>query len=73
MSRVNLNTHDLIALIDSVNDSLLRSTSFVKIKQLESLKARLVKALDGHDKENDKEKQNIIKPVKSSKRSRPQV
>jgi len=35
MARVNLNTHDLIALIDSVNDSLLRSTSFVKIKQLE--------------------------------------
>jgi ElaB/YqjD/DUF883 family membrane-anchored ribosome-binding protein len=73
MARVNLNTHDLITLIDSLNDSLLRSTSFTKVRQLESLKARLVRALDGHDKENNKEEQDVIKSSKRSKRSRPQM
>lgn len=73
MARLNLNTHDLITIIDSLNDSLLRSTSFIKVKQLESLKARLVRALEGHDKEDDKKEQDIIKPTKRSKRPRPQV
>lgn len=73
MARINLNTNDLITLIDSLNDSLLRSTSFIKVKQLESLKSRLVRALDGHDKEDSKQKEDIIKPAKRSKKSRPQV
>jgi len=73
MARLNLNTNDLITLIDSLNDSLLRSTSFIKIRQLESLKVRLVRALDGHGKEDDEKEKDIIKSNKRSKRSRPQV
>ena len=72
MARVNLNTNDLITLIDCLNDSILRSSSTIKINQLESLKSRLAKALDGHDQESQQE-EKLIKPPKRSKRSSPQV
>jgi ElaB/YqjD/DUF883 family membrane-anchored ribosome-binding protein len=72
MARVNLNTHDLISLIDCLNDSILRSSSTIKINQLESLKSRLAKALEGHEQEPQQE-QDLIKPIKRSKKSSPQM
>lgn len=73
MARVNLNTHDLITLIDCLNDSILRSSSTIKINQLESLKSRLVKALEGHEQESQIKETDLIKPPKRTKKSSPQM
>lgn len=71
MARINLNTSDLIKLIDCLNDCIFRSSSTIKINQLESLKSRFTKALEGH--EENFEKKESTKSSKRSKRSSPQV
>jgi hypothetical protein len=41
MPRINLNNEEIFYLIDSLNDSILRSSSTLKIKRLTSLKERI--------------------------------
>jgi ElaB/YqjD/DUF883 family membrane-anchored ribosome-binding protein len=45
MPRINLNKQDLNNLIDCLNDSILRSSSDIKVRQLDSLKTRMLRAL----------------------------
>jgi len=64
MPRVNLNKQDLINLIDSLNDCILRSASTIKIRQLDSIKNRLTRAL--HEKEEEPKDTNSKKRKRST-------
>jgi len=63
MPRVNLNKQDLNNIIECLNDSILRTASDIKIRQLDSLKTRLVRARD------EKEQEQKSVDTKKSKRS----
>jgi hypothetical protein len=89
MAKISLNVDELNVLIESVNDCIFRSASYIKVKELESLKFRLVKALDGNVQEPQVEQQQepqveqqqepqtkqeeLVKSVKNTKKPSPQV
>lgn len=64
MPRINLNKQDLINLIDSLNDCILRSASTIKIRQLDSIKNRLTRAL--YEKEEEPKDTNSKKRKRST-------
>ena len=63
MPRVNLNKQDIDNIIGCLNDTILRTASDIKIRQLDSLKTRLVRARD------EKEQEQKSVDTKKSKRS----
>lgn len=58
MPKVNLNKQDIDSIIDCLNDVILRSSSDIKIRQLDYIKTRLLRARE----EKDKESPNTKKP-----------
>jgi len=54
MPRVNLNKQDIDNIVGCLNDVILRSVSDIKVRQLDSLKTRLLRAHEEKEKESKK-------------------
>jgi len=67
MPRVNLNRQDILDVVESLNDAILRSASQLKIKRLDALKKRLWDHQIHDEPEQQVEQPEVIKPIKKSK------
>jgi len=67
MARVNLNRQDILDIVDSLNDAILRSASELKIKRLDALKKRIWNHQTYDEPEPQVEQSETVKPAKKSK------
>lgn len=67
MPRVNLNRQDVLDIVESLNDAILRSASQLKIKRLDALKKRIWDHQTHDEPEQQIEQPETVKPTKKSK------